>query len=209
MHGNISKTVRKILAGYPYIKKYLSMGVINNRALAKTILKEVKRELNREVNIQSVVTAIRRLPTKKEESSKILEILAKSEVNLKYDIGVLTLKKSSKLPNLGEDYIVIQGLETTTIVGEEKKLAEIEKILEDSIIEKRKNLASIIVKSPKEIASTYGVIAHMANALTLEKINIVEMMSSYIETCFIVEEKDALKTIEIIRNEIKRARSGS
>jgi aspartokinase len=64
----------------------------------------------------------------------------------------------------------------------------------------------VIVKSPKEIADTPGVIAHLANILAVEKINVVEMMSSYTETWFIVDEKDALKTVEAMRQEIKRAR---
>ncbi|MFQ6105463.1 MAG: ACT domain-containing protein, partial [Candidatus Hydrothermarchaeaceae archaeon] len=63
-----------------------------------------------------------------------------------------------------------------------------------------------ITISPEEIAETPGVIAYLAGMLALEGINVVEMMSSYTETSFIVEEKDALKTIKVIRDEIKRAR---
>ncbi len=51
-----------------------------------------------------------------------------------------------------------------------------------------------------------GVLSHLANILATEKINVVEMMSSYTETWFIVSEKDALKAVEAIRREIKRAR---
>ncbi|MDP6612719.1 MAG: ACT domain-containing protein, partial [Candidatus Hydrothermarchaeota archaeon] len=70
----------------------------------------------------------------------------------------------------------------------------------------KKNLATVIVTSPDEIVTTSGVIAHIATLLTMESINVVEMMSSHTETSFIVEEWDALKAVEVIRKEIKRAR---
>jgi aspartokinase len=70
----------------------------------------------------------------------------------------------------------------------------------------KKNLATVIVTSPEEIVTTSGVIAHLATLLAMEGINVVEMMSSHTETSFIVEEGDALKAVEVIRKEIKRAR---
>lgn len=66
----------------------------------------------------------------------------------------------------------------------------------------------MVVKSPEEIAETPGVIARVASLLSVESINIVEMMSSYSETFFLVEEGQALACIEAIRREMRRARRG-
>ncbi len=214
---NISEAVRKVLAKYPHLEEYMSLGVINARALARAIFKDVKRELGGEANFQSVVTAVRRFPTakKKPEKNKVLSILSRSDVNLRYDMGALTIKLDARLPRKleeinrrlrGKTYMLIQGIETVTIVAEENILPAFEDVFKGSAIDSRKNLASIVVRSPKEIAATPGVIAYLANALALERINVIEMMSSFAETCFIVAESDALKGIEVIRGEIKRAR---
>ncbi len=210
---NISEAVRKALARYPYIEEYIGRGIVNHRALARDIKEDLKRELGREVNIQSVVSAVRRLPVSKSgrEREGILKILSRSEVSLRYDVGTLTIRtgaasSKSGLEKLDDSLIMIRGIETLTIVVEEKLVDASKAKFTGAVINSNKNLASVIVKSPKEIADTPGVIAHLANILALEKINVVEMMSSYTETWFIVSEKDALKTVEAMRQEIKRAR---
>jgi hypothetical protein len=210
---NISEATRKILAKYPYLEEYMERGIVNSRALARDIKDDIKRELGREVNVQSVVSAVRRHPLSagKREKQKIFHILSGSEVSLQYDVGALTIragKTGSKigLHELDEGLIMIRGIDTLTIIVEEKKIDVFKEKFSSAIINSNRNLASVIVKSPKEIVDTPGVIAHLANILALEKINVVEMMSSYNETWFIVSERDALKTVEAIRREIKRAR---
>lgn len=213
---NISEAVRKILARYPYLEEYMALKIINNRALARAIYRDVRRECG-DVKLQSVVTAVRRFPVAKArgEKNKIFRILSKSEVNLRYDIGAATIMLDQEVPKklnelrreIGEEtYMLIQGIQTLTIVAEEKTLSFFEKLFNRKITEIKRGLASIVVMSPREIIKTPGVIAHLASILALEKINVVEMMSSYTETSFIVEEGNALRAIEVIRDEIKRAR---
>lgn len=210
----ISELVRRALAEYPQLGEYMGGGVINTRALAREILPEVRREYGREVKLQSVVTAIRRFPTSKGriERGGLLRILSGSEVNLRYDMGALTvglnpgiLAKVKRLPALG-GLIMIQGIETITVVAGEERLRDLEELFAGDVIEVKRGLASVVVKSPREITQTAGVIAHLASVLALERINVVEMMSSYTETCFVVAEEMALRCVEIIREEIKRAR---
>jgi len=210
---DISKAVRKILVRYPYLEEYMGLGIVNSRALARNIKEDVKRELGREVNIQSVVSAVRRYPVSKSgrEKGKIFQVLSASEVSLRYDVGTLNIlidAAASKidLHEIDGGLIMIQGIETLTVVVEEGLIGAFKEKFKDAVINSNKDLASVIVKSPREIADTPGVIAHLANTLALEKINVVEMMSSYTETWFIVNEKDALKTVEAIRREIKRVR---
>ena len=210
---NISEATRKILAKYPYLEEYMERGIVNSRALARDINDDIKRELGREVNVQSVVSAVRRHPLSKgkREKEKIFSILSGSEVSLQYDVGALTIstgKTGSKigLHELDEGLIVIRGIDTFTIVLEERLIDKFSEKFTGAVLNSNKDLASVIVKSPKEIADTPGVIAHLANIIALEKINVVEMMSSYNETWFIVSERDALKTVEAMRQEIKRAR---
>lgn len=206
---HISEATRKVLSRYPYMEEYLGIGIINNRALARDIITDVKRELGREVNLQSVISAVRRHPVSKRRREKeaIFQILSTSEVSLRYDVGIITILVDAQtsridIRKIDEALVMIQGIDTLTIVVEERHMDA----FKDAVINSNRGLASVIVKSPKEITDTPGVLSHLANILATEKINVVEMMSSYTETWFIVNEKDALKAIEAIRGEIKRAR---
>jgi predicted regulator of amino acid metabolism with ACT domain len=211
---NISEATRKVLTKYPYLDKYMAMGVVNYRGLARTILPEIAREVGLKPNVLSIVTALRRTPTKKkQEKSELEAILAKSSVNLKYDMAAATVSlgrsdmeiTKEKLLKEGT-YILLQGMESLTIIADDPSIKKVREHLGNKVLEIYSNLAIVVVKSPREITKTPGVIAYLANILAIEKINVVEMMSSHAETAFIVEERDALRTIEVLRREIKRSR---
>lgn len=212
---NISDSTRKALAKYPYLDHYMAMGIVNNRGLARLVQPEVARELGIHPNIQSIVTALRRESKSKKshEKGSLEYILAESDVNLRYDMAAVTLavgqrdleKTKRKLLPEGS-YILLQGLDSMTIIAHEELIKKVSKHLNQEVMELYENLAIVVVKSPREITKTPGVLAHLANILALEMINVVEMMSSHAETAFIIEEKDALRTIEVLRREIKRSR---
>ncbi len=193
------------------------MGIINNRGLARLIHPDVSKHLDTQPNIQSIVTALRRLPQKKgkADASGLESILARSAVNLKYDMAAATVGigqsrvESVKKRILTEGtYILLQGMESLTIVADDASIDRVRQSLGRDVLEIYSDLAIVVVKSPGEITRTPGVLAHLANILALERINVVEMMSSHAETSFIVDEKDALRTVEVLRREIKRSRTG-
>lgn len=209
----ISEEVRRVLERYPYLEEYLAMGVINYRALAR----ELRKNMKSDVNLQSIVSAIRRagLSRRKVGSEKLLKILAGSDVSLKYDLAAATMviKQDSQRQIAevhralrGKRHMLLQGMRTLTVVAGEDDVKEFIGGMEGREVELRESLASVVVRSPQEIESTPGVIAHIAVLLALEGINVVEMMSSSTETSFILEERDALRALEVIRREIKRAR---
>lgn len=213
---SISEATKKAVKKYPYLEQFMGAGVINNRALARILLPEISKQLGTTPNIQSVVSSLRRLPQSKGilDDRLLRKILSKSKVNLKYDMSALTLNvrlvdKTGIMDKLTpkDTYILLQGLETLTLIGEDTLIKGLSTNIHKKALELSKNLSIVIVESPKEITKTSGVLAHLANILALEEINIVEMMSSHAETAFIVEEKDALRTVEVLRKEIKRART--
>jgi len=192
----------------------MAQGVVNYRGLAKHMLPEVSKTLGSTPNIQSVVTALRRTPVHKlvHDMGGLSRILSKSTISLRYDMGALTFQNgidANKMSQILTDSssIILQGMETVTVVSDYKSIEKMRSYLKGEMMELQSNLAIVVVKSPKEITKTPGVLAYLSNILALERINIVEMMSSHAETSFIVEERDALRTIDVLRNEIKRARS--
>jgi aspartokinase len=213
---NLSEATRRALGKYPYIDRYMAMGIVNYRGLAREISGELTKQLGVEPNIQSIVTALRRMPQKKRrtKASGLEKILATSIVNLKYDMAAATVSVGqSRVQNAIKQiltegtYILLQGMESLTIVADAASIEGFRQALETDILELYTDLAIVVVKSPGEITRTPGVLAHLANILALEQINVVEMMSSHAETAFIMAEKDALRTVEVLRREIKRSRT--
>ncbi|NIM45298.1 MAG: hypothetical protein GTO54_06655, partial [Nitrososphaeria archaeon] len=79
-------------------------------------------------------------------------------------------------------YILLQGMDNLTIIADEGSIKKAREHLKRDVQEFYPSLAIVVVKSPKEITKTPGVLAYLANILALEEINIVEMMSSHAET---------------------------
>ena len=215
----ISDAVRKNIQKYPFLKEYLAMGIINYRALARHLTAELKKDLGSEPNPQSVATALRRLSKTKKAPFRTKEvgILSQSNLSISYDLGVVTVEIGpgvlKRIPAIGpavegEAYMLLLGKENLTIVTHQKGVPALLSLFRDRKPSHKTSLAGIIVKSSTDIAETPGVISHLTSILALEKINIVEMMSSFTETFFIVEEKDTLRAVEAIRREILRARGG-
>jgi len=212
---NITQATRRVLRKYPNIAEYLGYGVVNYRALARLIQPEVERLLGGRVKLQSIVTALRRSGGEPVQDSA-RRIIAESEVSLRYDLGLVTAALSKDTPEKvlkvhrllrGSPYVLLQGLENLTIVTKQEHIPELERLFGAELTESRRSLAGIFVRSPPEIASTSGVLARLSGLLAAEGINVVEMMSSHDETLFLVEERDCLRGVEAIRDEIKRARS--
>jgi len=215
---NITEATMEVVSEYPYIESYLSRKLVNYRSLAREIKPQVALKMGREVNLQSIVSALRRMPLNQESRKEpIEEILSRSEINLRYDLGLVTVPLARDTPGKvqkvhhrigGEGYLLLQGMESLTIAAKDSHLDFLEEIFQGSLLRKEEGLAGVVVKSPEEIAETPGVIARVASLLSVESINIVEMMSSYSETFFLVEEGQALACIEAIRREMRRARKG-
>jgi len=208
----ISKSVEEVVEEYPALSYYLSRKLINYRALAREIQPKVAERVGREVKIQSIVTALRRLNFEKREE-RLREILSRSEISLVYDLCLVTSsltpetpKKVLEIHNKLEDYILLQGLAFITVITKEEHFDFLRRLFRQEILAKAKELAGVVVKSPAEIAFIPGVISRLTSVISAEGINIVEMLSSYSETLFVVAEKDALKCINAIRREMKLAK---
>jgi aspartokinase len=73
---------------------------------------------------------------------------------------------------------------------DESWLAEVKNLLEGDVIDSERGLAEISIISPKEIESTPGVVSYFYDALASKGINVVETLSCYTDTMFLVKDKD-------------------
>ena len=98
-----------------------------------------------------------------------------------------------------EVFKVIEGVSGITIVTTEEFLALIKRYYKNKIILENRNLAEITIKSPKEIETTPGTYAYVCSLLGENNINIVETLSCWTDSIFLVKEEDVGKAMGLLR----------
>lgn len=209
----IPKAVEAVMKSDLRLYDTLKIGVVNYKALARHIRKQVEILAGEKTTENAIAMALQRLGSKIRIGSKKLEgyvdIFASSKLQMRDNIAILYLKKTPEIHKIERGFMVlIKGTESTTLFLDEEKLRSL-RIPKEIIEGQRKNLTAIILTSPKEIADTPGVIAHLMNALGVNNINVVEVTSSYNTTYLLVDEKESLEAIQIIRSLIERSKKNN
>ena len=194
------------IAERPSLQLCLQQDLVNYSKLARQICKEHKLK-----QFDAVLIAIRRHAEKlkKEQPSvdKIHRLLKKSKLEIKNKMCAIivesihpeTLHELQKMIKRKHGVLhIIQGTKTTLITNEEF-LDTIKKQCKHKIITINENLVEISIKSPEDIEAVSGVLAYLTSLLAESGINIVEMMSSWIDTLFIVHERDLAQAMQVLR----------
>jgi len=202
---NVAKVTEKYIQEHPYVRNCLKKGLINYSSLSRIIGEKEKIK-----NFDAILIACRRYrdKIKKDKYEKeILELLSKSKIEVKNKIMVVVLEKNT--PNIEilekkvrkdqEIFRLIEGATAKTLIVSNEYNEDVKKLFKTNILKENHNLVEITIKSPPDIESTPGVISLLYSLFSESGINIVETMSCWIDTIFIVEDKDLAKVMEILR----------
>ena len=202
-----TELTEEYLSKHPSILDCLKNGIINYSKLSRKIAHELRIE--KKTSIEAILIACRRYETKikkeKINEDKILKILRESELEIKNKIVVIIVDKRYYLDKIksiekkADTFYIIEGSKVFTIITSEKHLKELETTFKKSIIKKTKNLAMITLKSPKDLEDTPGVIGFISSTFGKNNVNIVETMSCWTDTIFVINEKDISKTMSFLR----------
>ena len=221
---SISEAAREIIKKKPLLEDFLSKGIINYNSLALDIEKEIQTLVGKEkVKISSIAMALRRIgehyrKTVDNEISKKLKEFVNTNTTIQYDLFELTINISeiknishliSKIYNTidtseGDFISITKGRTEITIITNMKLRNKILELLttgdiKDEILD----LAALSISIPDDSLKTKGLFYYFTKALTLEGINIIELVSTYTEMQFILDEEDVHKATALIRNLIK------
>ncbi|MEM3538755.1 MAG: hypothetical protein QW193_02335 [Nitrososphaerales archaeon] len=198
---SISKIVNKIIENDIAFQDALRRGYGNFSAIARIIKPKVEEMLQRDVKLQSIITAVKRAKKSHERFfENVKGIIAKSVINVRTDVVKLSIEKTRKslltirnlLAEYQEEFLqVSESISAITIVFDQKLFHEIRSLFKkEDILEEKTNLAAIIVRSPKEISDTPGCIATFYNQLSRRMINIDDTTSCFTDTIMIVKMED-------------------
>ena len=90
------------------------------------------------------------------------------------------------------------------IIVDDDSLSRVTKRLRsEHLIGVTRGLVEIAVTSPETIEKTPGLLAFLSGALASRGINIVEEMSCYTDTIFLLDRKDMTRAMEVLAQNLQ------
>jgi aspartokinase len=208
---NITKLTEKYINTHPSVKDCVRKGLINYSALTRKIAEDSSLELKD--NFDAILIACRRyfrkVKNEKVLEDKILSILKASKLEVKNKIIVALIEKDvyfghllelqKIIKNKAELFHVIEGSNTMTLITAQEFKDDIKKLFKTKIIKITENLAEVTMKSSKDMEDTPGIIAYLATLLAENGINIIETMSTWTDTLFVISEEDIAKVMGVLK----------
>ena len=205
MNKTTAELTIEYIKNHPHIKSCLKGGLINYSSLSRLIAKDLKIE--KKTSFEAILIAARRFQNKlsKEKfyEKKIRNLLSESEIEIKNKIVVFIVRK-----NLDKNYFqknsfegvfyLLEGSDSYTIITQEKNSKQIEKELKSFILKSSQQLALVNIKSGKDIEIIPGVVAYLTSLFAENGVNILEFLSSWTDTLFVIDKKDVNKVIEFL-----------
>ncbi len=205
---SVAETTRRFIDRHPSIRDCISKDLVNFSSLSRMIMKEtgVKHE-------EAVLAASRRYAAKLSKTDyegAIINVLEESRLELKTRICIVVAKNEwIVLKNLEEivrkilseksTMQVVQSANGITVVSEDKYLPSIIRAIgEDHILSVKQNLAEITVKSPPRIEDIPGTFAYVISMLSERGVNLLDAMSCYTDTIFVVTREDMMHAFDIL-----------
>ncbi|HUS56981.1 MAG TPA: ACT domain-containing protein [Thermoplasmata archaeon] len=205
---SVAETTRKFIDRHPSIRDCISKDLVNFSSLSRMIMKEtgVKHE-------EAVLAASRRYAAKLSKTDfegAIMDVLEESRLELKTRICIVVAKNEWVVLRNLEEIVrkilsekstmqVIQSTNGITVVSEDKYLPSIIRAIgEDHILSVKQNLAEITVKSPPRIEDVPGTFAYVMSMLSEQGVNLLDAMSCYTDTIFVVTREDMMRAFEIL-----------
>jgi aspartokinase len=207
--SQIELVLRDFFHRHPDVRSARSHGLVNRRALARYILKSEGMQSSQ---LDAIIAALRRFDTGRPiEEKEFPKLLREITIATKENIVIITLKKLhsifEKLPrvitcvdyNKSELLKISQGAASIKLFIDESNLKKVKEIFnEKDILDVTKNISEIGIIFPVDAIHTKGIIAYLASALSVEGINIVELMTCTPEMSMYVDEKQMLKAYETL-----------
>jgi hypothetical protein len=215
----ISSVVENYIKTKPFLLNALSQGIINLTSLARIMISDLESELGKDVKQGAIVMALKRLSEDLDFrlNHKIVKVLKNigeitvrsSLIDYTFAVSETILDKQALLISDIKSYTDIfytssRGVNETNIVVSESVGHFIEKhFVDEKLLQKQVNLASITVKLPQENIIVPGIYYFIFQRLAWEGIIITEVISTSNEFTILVNEDQvdvAFKVIKDLKN---------
>ena len=202
--ANITKEVWKIIEGDLAIEKNLAQELINIRALARYLIERYSLK----ASLDSVISAIRRFETKTkfiEVEKKMHNLFKEAIIKSRNNVVCITISHNEDILDIiknmkkADGIRIAVGSTSSKFMIDESRLKEITPSVSSRLIEKiERDLSELSVTIDEKAIKTKGVLARIANEISLANINIEEFVISPPEFLIYVKQEHILKTYESV-----------
>jgi len=197
---SVARRVRDYLDAHPPLGDALRSGVANHAALARRIAEELELR-----QVEAIIAACRRYPRGRRstlEEAAVRRVLRKSRIESRSRVAAITVGLGAdvlqRLGDVVEELLdenllcrVIQVSRGTVILVDEDSVPRVTRQLREAhVVRVRRGLVEVAVTSPESIEETPGLLRLLAGVLASQGINIVEALSCFTDTIFLLDEKD-------------------
>ncbi|MFH1849407.1 MAG: hypothetical protein ABH879_04440 [archaeon] len=193
---------------HPSIQDCLAKGLVNYSSLARLISGSISSR--KKTTKEAILIAARRYRDKIAQSpkneQKIIRLLGESELEIKNRIFVMVvdrrfsdrlLKLEKEVKETGGIFYMIDGVSVVTIVSSEKYYAKASRLF--APVKTERDLVMIILKTSEDIETIPGVMGYLYSLFMGYGINIVETLSCWTDTIFVVSEKDLAAALNLLK----------
>ena len=206
--GSIAHRVREYLDAHPVLADSLRLGIANHSAIARRVAQDLEVR-----QTEAVVAACRRYPRGRGEATReagIRRVLRKSRIETRTKVAAVTVAQGSdvlqRLGDVVEELLdegslcrVIQVSRGTVVLVDEDSVPRVLRPLrEGQIVRVRKGLLEVAVTSPESIEETPGLLQLLTGVLSSQGINIVEALSCYTDTIFLLHQSDLSAAVTVL-----------
>ena len=209
INSSIAKITRDLIESDLSIQDSIARDYVNISGVARLLKPKIEKISKTNVNEEAIITAIKRItPKYNSVSNEIMEIISKSNINVRTGVSKLSVVKNkrsqekirSAMINNKEEFIQIsEATSALTVIYSQEFRKELTRrfnnaeILEDSV-----NLAAIIVHSPIEVINIPGFVFTIYGQVAKRQINIEDTVSCFTDTIIVVKTKDVAMTFSAL-----------
>jgi hypothetical protein len=205
---------RQYIDEHPSIREALLEDLVNYTALARRIQAELGLR-----NEEAVTVACRRyqrnLLTPTAEGAAVRAILAASRLEVHSRVAVLRIRDDSEVlehlyelgrrlfpaPPTHRMFQLFQGTRATTLLCDEDYLVGLLAEIPDRLLMGvERGLASLVLRSRREVSETPGVLSYLVDALYRRGINTLETVSVHDASIFVFRDQDVLPAFQVLSN---------
>lgn len=210
----IPQVVEEIIQRQPFLVDMINDGLINHSSLARKIKPEIEKKLYKTVQLGAIVMALKRIKKNRISKNSAMpfknpDLMVRSQL-MEITVNSKNLERGNqlaKLHNLANEkglfFTITQGVVETTIITGQSLKKELSKIIhKENIIASFENLSAITIKLTRKTVTTSGSYFEILKYLAWEKINIIEVVSTYTEFTIIFQDKDVDRAFSVLKKKL-------
>jgi hypothetical protein len=206
----VTDAVRSIVQKSPHAYLMLKQGHLNLSSYAQAILDEVESQAKKGVRRNTIVAALARLRKEVQKDKPLMPRVALDDIAAKAGLMEISFEKtkdaltslqifSRKKADSSAFFMITQGIGEITLIAPEQWETDIQKTfsgLKPKITVR--NLASLTIRFNERYMTEANTFYAILTTFAMLRIPIVEMVSTFTEITFLLEQKHVQKIFSIL-----------